>query len=976
MATESLSKTLETTLRYALQGEVRFDRISRAIYSTDASIYQIMPRGVVLPRCVEDVIRTVRTCRRYGVPITARGGGTSQAGQAIGSGLQLDFSKYMNRILDLDVEGRTVVVEPGIVLDELNLALKPHGLVLPLDLSTSNRATVGGAMANNSAGTRSVVYGKTIDYVLELDVVLSDGSLAHFAPVAKEDLDARCRTGDLEGHCYRTVRYLARRNAAEIDRRYPKILRRVGGYNLDDFVPTADTFNLSRIMVGSEGTLGLAVAAKLRLIPLPKRRVLCSVQFEGVLDALDAVSPILEHGPSAVELLDRFILDTTKGKTEYEPLRDFIRGDPGGVLLVEFTGDTLEGLAARVDRLETDLANRNLGSNFHRALESEAQARIWRLRKAGLGLSMSQRGDAKAHSFVEDTAVAPEHLKEYIRRFMEVLERHQTRAGFYAHASVGLLHVRPVVDLKTADGVDKFSRIADEVADLVLKYGGALSAEHGDGLVRSPFQEKMYGPVLYQAFRRLKEAFDPNGVFNPGKIVDAPSITENLKFGTGYVTREVETVFDFSDYGGISRAAEQCSGVGACRQSLRATMCPSYRATRDETDVTRGRANALRLAISGQLGPDGLADKDLYPVMDLCLECKACKTECPTSVDMARLKSEFLHHYYARHGAPLGARVASRMDLLARLGSRLAPVSNWLSSSSVSRWLNEKFLGLDRRRRLPDFAGRTFLDWWTRENNGAAGDEGDVAIFADTFTNYFEPRHGVAAVRVARRLGARVVVPSRVCCGRPLISKGFLRQAARQAEATIRTLIPLARRGIAIVFCEPSCYSAVCDDHPHLVPASMREQARAVAEAAQTFEEWCGEALEDLPEADVGSLLGNGVSESSQILLHGHCHQKALVGMDPAVGLLSKIPGARVTPLDSGCCGMAGMFGYERKHYDVSRAVGELRLFPALREAASGTAVVAPGFSCRHQIDHFTDRRAVSSMELLASRMGENPPRP
>ena len=365
---------------------------------------------------------------------------------------------------------------------------------------------------------------------------------------------------------------------------------------------------------------------------------------------------------------------------------------------------------------------------------------------------------------------------------MEVLERLQTRAGLYSHASVVLLHVRPVVVLKTADGVEKFARIANEVADLVLKYGGALSAEHGDGLVRSPFQEKMYGPVLYQAFRRLKEAFDPAGLFNPGKIVDAPPITENLKFGTGYVTRELETVFDFSDYGGISRAAEQCSGVGACRQSLRATMCPSYRATRDEADVTRGRANALRLAISGQLGPDGLADKDLYPVMDLCLECKACKTECPTSVDMARLKSEFLHQYHARHGAPLGARVVSRVDLLGRLGSRLAPVSNWLSAAFMSRWLNEKILGLDRRRRLPDFAGRTFLDWWRHHGNGAAGGGGkEVAVFADTFTNYYEPQHGVAAVQVARRLGARVVVPPRVCCGRPLISKGFLRQAARQA---------------------------------------------------------------------------------------------------------------------------------------------------------------------------------------------------
>lgn len=961
---------LKHALEASLEGEIRFDRISRAIYSTDASIYQIMPLGVVLPRCQEDVKRTVQICRQYGVSITARGGGTSQAGQAVGAGIQLDLSKYMNRVLDLDLKDRTVLVEPGIVLDDLNTILKPYGLQLPLDLSTSNRATVGGAVANNSAGTRSVVYGKTIDYVLELDVVLSDGSLVHLAPLEGVELESYCQRKDLEGHCYRTVRGLARKHIQEIRYRYPKILRRVGGYNLDEFIPTAGSFNLSRMMVGSEGTLGLAVAAKLLLVPLPRKRVLCSVQFDSVLDALDAVGPILEHGPSAVELLDRFILNTTRGKSQYEPLRDFIVDDPSGVLLVEFMGDTLEELSEEVGRLELHLKNQGMGEHFYRAFDPEAQARIWQLRKAGLGLSMSQRGDAKAHSFVEDTAVATDHLKDYIRRFMEILDRYDTSAGFYAHASVGLLHVRPVVDLKTADGVEKFTRIAAEVADLVLEYGGSLSAEHGDGLVRSPFQEKMYGPVLYQAFRELKKAFDPAGVFNPGKIVDAPPITENLKFGPSYKTRQIKTVFDFSDYGGIARAAEQCSGVGACRQSLTATMCPSYRATRDEADVTRGRANALRLAISGQLGPEGLADSDLYPVLDLCLECKACKTECPTGVDMARLKSEFLYHYHDRHGASLGVRVASQIDSIARWGSRLTPLANWLSGSIPARWLNEKLLGFDRRRRLPPFAGKTFIQWWSRHNatlSRAVDSTRRIAIFADTFTNYFEPRHPSAAVQVAERLGFHVVVPPRVCCGRPLISKGFLQEAVRQAEATTRALIPLTQQGIPIVFCEPGCFSAVRDDHPHLVSVEMRDEARQVAQSCVTFEEWCCQILKALPKSIVKEQFQRSLPGTGQILLHGHCHQKALVGMDSSIQLLSNIPKAQVTSLDSGCCGMAGMFGYERGHYEVSRAVGEWRLFPALRESDAGTVVVASGFSCRHQISHFTEHKAVSSMELLAT---------
>ena len=965
------ARALQQALESSIEGEIRFDLVSRSIYSTDASVYQIIPIGVVIPRSREDVIQTVKIANEYGISITARGGGTSQAGQAVGEGLQLDCSKYLNRIIDLDVERREVSVEPGIVLDELNRSLEGHGLQLPLDLSTSSRATVGGAISNNSSGTRSVVYGKTIDYVLELTVVLADGSVVQMKPHDAASLDSKCAQADLEGQCYRVVRQLAGEHSEEIERRYPKIMRRVGGYNLDDFASASQPFNLARMMVGSEGTLGMVVEAELRLVELPGARVLCVVQFDELLDALSATSLILEHDPSAVELLDRFILDTTRGKIAYEPLRDFIQGDPGGVLLVEFHGDSTQDLVDRIEHLESDLRGRGIGSHFHRAIDSRAQARIWQLRKAGLGLSMSQRGDAKAISFVEDTAVSLENMRDYIERFMALLEKHDTRAGFYAHASVGLLHVRPVINMKSADGVAKFTRIAQEVADLVLEYGGALSAEHGDGLVRAPFQEQMYGPILYRAFCQLKSTFDPKGIFNPGKIVHAPPITDNLRFPAHYASTEPRTAYDFSDFGGIARAAEQCTGVGACRKTLTGTMCPSYMATRDESDVTRGRANALRLALSGQLGADGLAQKDLYPVLDLCLECKACKTECPTGVDMARLKSEFLHQYQLRHGASWRARILANADTLAVWGSRFAPLSNWVAGNFLVRWLNEKLWGLDHRRLPPSFARQTFLDWWRRngEQYGAEEEDPQLVVFADTFTNYHEPQHAQAAVRVAHQLGVRMTVPPRVCCGRPLISKGFLREARRQAEATTQILAPLVERGLPILFCEPSCYSAVRDDHPLLVGQSLKQDAEKVAAAAVTFEEWVESVLEPgsgVPQIDSSSRFGPG---PRQILLHGHCHQKALVGTEPALNLLRRIPGAEVDEVDSGCCGMAGSFGYEHEHYEVSRAVGARRLFPAVEAMGSGSVVVASGFSCRHQIRHFAGVDALSPMELIEASL-------
>ena len=973
-------------MRAVLTGDVQFDRASRAMHATDASVYQIIPLGVVTPRTRNDVEEVVRVCREHGVSITARGGGTSQAGQAIGSGISLDFSRYMNRVLDLDTAAATVTVEPGIVLDELNELLKPHGLQLPLDLSTSNRATIGGMIANNSAGTRSIIYGKTIDYVESVDVVFSDGSSASLGPLSEEALRSKLAQQNLEGAAYRAVQRLGSELESEIRSRYPRIVRRVGGYNLDEFIGggedgrSREPFNLARMLVGSEGTLGLTVAATMRLAPLPRRRVLCSVQFDDVLEAMRATPVILEHGPSAVELLDRFMLEKTDGRIEYAPLRGFIQGDPGAVLLVEFFGQSDEELAGKIESLQTDLEGRGLGNYLHRALGAEEQARIWELRRAALGLTMSETGDAKAISFVEDTAVPPERLHDYIENFQSILTKYETQAGFYAHASVGLLHIRPVINLKSAIGVQRFEAIAGEVADLVLEYGGALSGEHGDGLVRAPFQEKMFGPVLYNAFCEVKSAFDPTNLLNPGKIVHAPALTSNLRFeptveqadlseqelsdavrsdadsadlervedGQNYATK-----FDFSDFGGLLQATEQCSGVGACRKTLTGTMCPSYMATRNEIDSTRGRANALRLALSGGLEATGFGDEELLPVLDLCLECKACKRECPTGVDMARLKSEFLHQYHGRHGASIKDRVLSRADRIARWGSRLAPFSNWLAASGPVRGVNEAVFGLDRRRPLPAFSGRPFTRSRRNSSPAVCAAEADVALFADTFNNYYEPEQLADAMAVLQNCGAEVTVAPQVCCGRPLISKGFLDGAARQAAATTSALLPLAEGGIPILFCEPSCYSAVQDDHPRLLRGAGQEDARKVAAACQLVEEWAGPRMKPTRPGP------------SKVMVHGHCHQKALVGMQPLQKLMAAIPDCKVTVLDSGCCGLAGMFGYE--HYDVSKAIGERRLLPAARELEENEILVSPGFSCRQQIKHFTGVQSQSPTSLLAA---------
>ena len=599
-----MTERLRRELEASLEGDVRFDTVTRALYSTDASVYQIEPTGVVIVRTRDDVVRTIDIARRHGVPITARGGGTSQAGQAIGAGLQLDTAKYFNRVLEVNVAQRWARVEPGIVLDELNAHLRPHRLKFAPDISTANRATVGGMISNNSSGARSVLYGKTIDHVLDLHVALSDGTIVHLRPLAPDALDAVSAADTLEGRCYHMLRRLGVEHAAEVDRRYPKILRRVGGYNLDAFTDPARPFNMAHLIVGSEGTLGLVVEARVNLVPLPNATAVLTIEFDDLLDALGATPALLAHRPAAIEVMDRFILDHARKNPTLDAVRrSVLLGDtPGALLCVELYADDAAELPDRLEAIERDLVARGIKARTSRALDPAAQARIWQLRQSSLGLSMAMKGDAKSVSFVEDTAVAPERLRDYIARFLEIVRRHGSTTGVYAHASVGCLHVRPVINLKTDAGVHQFEAIANDIADLVLEFEGALSGEHGDGLVRGPFTERMFGAELYAAFRTIKRTFDPAGLFNPGKIVDAPPLTANLRYGAGYRTPEPITFFDYGEHGGLGRAVEMCSGIGACRKTLDGTMCPSYMATRDEAHSTRGRANALRLAMTGRLG--------------------------------------------------------------------------------------------------------------------------------------------------------------------------------------------------------------------------------------------------------------------------------------------------------------------------------------------------------------------------------------
>ena len=950
---------LAAALRRELDGDVRADDYTRHLFSRDASMYTMMPVAVAFPRHAGDVAAAVRIAGEAGIPVLPRGAGTSLAGQTVGPGLVLDLSQHMNRIVDIDPDTRTAVVQAGAVQDDLNRAAAEHGLMFGPDTSTSNRATLGGMIGNNSAGSGSIRYGMTIDHVRELDVVLADASTAHFKPLTEAEVALRAALPTLEGRLYRELPELLAANADVIEQGFPPFWRRAGGYRLDRLA-AGGAFDLAKFVVGSEGTLVVATSAVVDLVPRPARTVFAVGHFGSVAEAIAATQDALACDPAQVEMIDRTILELSRQKIEYSGLGDVLEGDPTALLFVSFTGDQEAEVIAALDRLIALWGKNGHGYHVLRAITPAQQGMLLKVRKSSLGLLMAaSEGTRRPLAFVEDTAVDPAHLVEYTRRFADILDRHELAAGFYGHCSVGCLHIRPFIDVTRPEQVSAMRSVAVEIKDLVREYGGVNSSEHGDGLARSEFNRELFGDKLYEAMREVKRIFDQHNRLNPGKIVDAPAMTEHLRDRDLPQAPPLATRLSFEVVGGMRSAADRCMNIGLCRKSATGAMCPSYIATRKEEDSTRGRANALVKALTEPDPHAALGGERLHEVLDLCLMCKACKSECPLGVDMAALKSEALAHHHDLHGVPLRSRVFGSIRRLNRLGSATAPLSNLPGRIRVLRKLAERTVGITAQRPLPTFRRENLVRWFRRRGAAVAPPRaGSVVFLADSFTTYTEPAIGRAAIELLERAGYRVELMSSGCCGRSSISKGLL-DDAKAAAAALSASLAETEPGSPIVGCEPSCVLTLRDEHRALLPDTPA--VHDVAQRAQLVDDLLVSAI------DSGALR---LSESSwlvgrRILFHGHCHQKVEVGTASTMRLLRRIPGVQVDELDAGCCGMAGSFGFESEHYALSMAVGADRLFPAIEAEPEGTVIAATGVSCRQQIAHGVQRRAWHPVELI-----------
>jgi FAD/FMN-containing dehydrogenase/Fe-S oxidoreductase len=944
-------------LRDHLAGEARFDPATRRLYATDASIYQIEPLGVVFPRDASDVRAAVQICAEARVPITPRGGGTSLSGQAIGPGVLIDCSRYMNALLDVDPQGLRARVQPGVVLDQLNRELSPLGLQFGPDVSTSSRACLGGMIGNNSAGSRSIVYGKTVDHVRRLNAVLADGSALTFDALSAAEWEEKASRPTREGRLYRDVRRVVEANRAEVAARFPRILRRVSGYNLPELCAPGKT-GLHQLLVGSEGTLAVLTEAEVALVRKPRFRGLLVPQFDSLAAALDALPVCLEAQPSAVELMDHLLIELTAGNLALRDTTAPLDRRARALLMAEVSSDDEAEVRSRVEKLAGKLRGTPGMVACLPAVDASLREPLWSLRRAAMPLLYSLPGKRKPVTFVEDCAVAPERLPRFIAEFRALLRKHGTDGAFYGHASVGCLHIRPLLDLKDQGDVARMRAITEEVTSLVLAYQGSLSGEHGDGLARSEWNEKMFGPVIYRAFQEVKKAFDPDNVLNPGKIVAAPPMTESLRYPPGHAPYQPPTVFDFERQGGLLGAAEACNGNAACRKVAGGTMCPSFRATHEERDSTRGRANALRHALS--LGPRALRERWLFEVFDLCLMCKGCKSECPTSVDVGKLKAELLQAYYQGRPRPLEHLLVAGVPLMHRLMAPLAPAFNWIQESTLFRWALEKAAGIDRRRSLPRLHADHFRRWHRRHRpDASAGKRGQVLLLADCFTTYQEPNVGRAAVRVLERAGYSVTLLEAFCCGRVWISKGMLHLARARIQAQAASIARKLPAGVPILGLEPSCLLALADDWTELAPGP---ETRRIADAAKLADVWLAEQVSS------GACELKLTRGSGSFVVHGHCHQKALLGNAASAALVKLVPGLDVKNLDAGCCGMAGAFGYGRKHFDLSARIAGLALLPALAESP-GACVAATGTSCRHQVKDLAGRHALHPLEVVEKHL-------
>jgi FAD/FMN-containing dehydrogenase/Fe-S oxidoreductase len=972
---------LERRLKAELSGDVQFDRFSRGRYATDASHYQIMPVGVVAPRTIEEAERAIGIARSEGVSVLARGGGTSQAGQTVGEGLVVDCSKYLTRILDLDLKSASCAVEPGIVLDDLNRQLKPHGLWFPVDISTSSRATIGGMAANNSCGGRSMRYGTMRDNVLAIEAVLADGTLARFGRIGGSLADVLAPLRPLA----KDLLAIGAREADEIAARFPKVQRRVGGYNLDALVQGSylgkNDINLAHLLVGSEGTLGFSTRIELKLSPLLGRRAVGACHFGSFREAMNAAQHIVHLLPIAVELIDRTMIELASEIPMFRPTLDkFVRGTPAAILLVEFGEDNHEENLRRLRKLKHMIGD--LGFSWDKSgdqwggmievLNADLQAAITDLRTSGLNIMMSMKEQGKPVSFVEDCAVPLEHLADYTSRLTEIFEKHGTRGTWYAHAGSGCLHVRPVLNLRLEKDVHAMREIAEEAFAMVREYKGSHSGEHGDGLVRSEFNEPMFGSRLARAFEEVKDRFDPHGLYNPGKVVRPPKFDDRslFRYPPGYEGDDIKTHLDWSAYtgagNGFQGAVEMCNNNGACRKLAGGAMCPSYRVTRDERDVTRGRANTLRLAITGQLGPDALASDEMAETLKLCVSCKACRRECPTGVDMARMKIEVSAARAAKYGHSPHDRLVGFLPRYAPKAARLSWLANLRDRVPALRKASEVFAGFSGRRSLPKWRKDIYRDRsdWAYNTASAAEPMREVVLFADTFNRYFERENLDAALSVLVAAGYHVhaAMPADgderpLCCGRTFLAIGAVDEARREMERTVAALAPYVSRGVPVVGLEPSCLLSFRDEMPALIKG---DAANALTAQALLLEEFLArEQKEGRLKLPLGPL-------PKKALLHGHCHQKAFDAMGAVESVLKLIPELAVETVESSCCGMAGSFGYDAATIDVSLKMGELSLLPAVRKSSADALIVADGTSCRHQIHDGADRDALHVARVLA----------
>ncbi len=984
-----MSVELAKRLRKETQGEVLFDTASRGRYATDASIYQIMPIGVFVPKTADDVATAIAVAREFKAPLLARGAGSSQCGQTTGAALVIDTSKHLRAMGGLDVQAHTVEVEPGIVLDHLNAQLKPHGLWFPVDVSTSAQATLGGMAGNNSCGSRSIAYGNMVHNVLGIDAWLSDGSEVSFGPVAT--------LGAKERAIADAVKRLAGKLRGDIEANWPKVMRRVAGYNLDIFHPQSErpytgdgSVNLAHLLVGAEGTLALTRRLKLQLAPLPRAKVLGVVNFASFRAAMDSAQHIVKLAPSAVELVDRTMIELSRANPAFRPTIDAaLAGEPEAILLVEFSGDDKAVLLRQLRALVELLADLGLPGQVVQMPDEAPQKALWEVRKAGLNIMMSLKGDGKPVSFIEDCAVPLVHLAEYTDALTEVFRKHGTRGTWYAHASVGTLHVRPILDMRR-DGALKMRAIAEEAAPLVRKFKGAYSGEHGDGLCRGEWIRWQFGPNITEALGEIKKLLDPIGLMNPGKIIDPPKMDDAslFRFAPGYKTIPLTPVFDWSAWnvqndpateqvsapgsggdasGGFAKAVEMCNNNGHCRKFDAGTMCPSYRVTRDEQHLTRGRANTLRLALSGQLGEDAFSGDAVAAALDLCVGCKGCKRDCPTGVDMAKMKLEFMAQRRLRRGGSLKDTLIARLPDYAHAASRVAWLMNLRDRVPGLAMLSEKWLGLSARRKLPKWRSDTFrriapsLRLATRDEALAAAKP--VALFVDTFNGTFESENAVAAVRVLQAAGYTVhaagATDAPLCCGRTYLAAGMADVAKAKAKQLLDALLPFAERGIAIVGLEPSCLLTLRDE---MLVMGLGDAASTLAGQALLLEEFLAR------EARAGRFAPTLRAATQPMLVHGHCHQKAFGAIQPVLDVLALIPGSKPQLIESSCCGMAGSFGYEAAHHAVSMQMAELSLLPAVR-AAPDAMIVADGTSCRHQIADGSGRIAWHVARVLAQHL-------